>query len=328
MADASPQTAGTDSGDEQDLVAHLQRRVRRDSRVVLGIGDDAALLRMPPNQLLVVSTDTLVSGVHFPADTALADIGWKALAVNLSDLAAMGATPLWASLSLALPQVSREWIDPFLDGFLALAAEHGVVLVGGDLSRAPLPVITVTIHGAVPSEYALRRSGGRVRDDVWLSGRTGEAAAALACADAPASVAARLNRPTPRLALGVALREYATAALDVSDGVLLDAQRLCRASGCAAELWLDQLPRAAELAALADGDVDRVEDWMLAGGDDYELLFTAVPEAREDLAALSARLGLPLTRIGRCVAGVGEVTVLRADGSVRPHGRMGWQHTP
>lgn len=320
---------------EADLVRHLRRRAGSNAQVVLGIGDDAALLRVPPGQLLVVSTDTLVEGVHFPAQTAVADIGWKALAVNLSDMAAMGATPLWASLSLSLPRLQQDWIDAFLDGFLAAADAYGVHLVGGDSTRAPLPVISVTIQGLVPPEYALRRSGARVRDQLWLSGTTGEAAAALHLlqSDLPLASAAaqlaleRLHRPTPRIALGLALREFATAALDISDGLLLDAGRICKASGCAAQIELERLPLSASLLELAGGAVAQAQQWALSGGDDYELLFAAVPEAEADLLALRDRIGLPLTRIGRCVAGDGEVQVLQADGEERRYPHRGYDHT-
>jgi thiamine-monophosphate kinase len=320
---------------EPELVKHLRARAGRNSDVVLGIGDDAALLRVPPGQLLVVSTDTLVSGIHFPAHTAVADIGWKSIAVNLSDMAAMGAQPRWASLSLALPQLERSWIDAFLDGFLAAAQVYDVSLIGGDCTRAALPVISVTIHGLVPPEYALRRSGARVRDHLWLSGNTGAAAAGLMLVQSGAdsssaasqSALQRLQRPTPRVALGIALRDMATAALDISDGLLLDCQRMCGASGCAADIELSRLPISAALLELADGERCRAEEWALTGGDDYELLFAAVPEAESDLLALSQRMGLPLTRIGSFVAGDGQVQVLQDDGRQRQFARTGYDHT-
>ncbi|HVR82516.1 MAG TPA: thiamine-phosphate kinase, partial [Luteimonas sp.] len=210
---------------EFDLIARIRARARSRDDVVLGIGDDAALLRVPAGKLLVIATDTLNSGVHFPHDTAPTDIGWKALAVNLSDLAAMGAQPAWCTLSLSLPHGDAGWLDGFLDGFLALADQHGVALVGGDTTRGPLSVC-VTVHGLVADGMALRRDGARVGDDIWITGTLGDAAAALvqwrAGGAADPALRARLDRPVPRVATGLALAGVAHACIDVSDGLLAD----------------------------------------------------------------------------------------------------------
>ena len=232
---------------EFELISRIRERVASRDDVVLGIGDDAALLLPPAGMQLVVAMDTLNEGVHFPAGTAPSAIGWKALAVNLSDLAAMGATPAWCTLSLSLPEPDAGFIDGFLDGFLQLAQRHDVALVGGDTTRGPLSVC-VTVHGFVEPGQALRRDGARVGDEVWVSGTLGDAAAALAQwrgGDAmDASLRERLDRPTPRLALGRALRGIATACIDVSDGLLADLAHVCKASGVGAEVDAAALPAA------------------------------------------------------------------------------------
>ncbi|WP_240097464.1 thiamine-phosphate kinase [Thermomonas flagellata] len=299
---------------EFDLIARIRRRVAARADVVLGIGDDCALLAPPPGMLLAVTTDTLNAGVHFPADTAPTDLGWKALAVNLSDLAAMGAQPAWCTLALSLPQADAAWLDAFCDGFLALAQDYGMTLVGGDTTRGPL-AITVTAHGCVPAGAALRRDGAGVGDEVWVSGTLGDAAAALAQwraghAMAPA-LRARLDRPMPRVALGLALRGVASSCIDISDGLLADLAHVCRASGVGAEIAADALPASPALQAAFAGDRRRV--LQATGGDDYELCFTAPAAQREAVQALGARLGLPLARIGRIVAG-SEVRCTGLDG--------------
>ncbi|WP_290890438.1 thiamine-phosphate kinase, partial [Arenimonas sp.] len=207
------------------LIDRIRARAGRRPDVVLGIGDDAAVLRVPPGHELVVTSDTLVAGVHFPPETSAADLGWKALAVNLSDLAAMAAAPAWCTLALTLPEADAGFVDAFLDGFLELADEHGVSLVGGDTTSGPLS-ITVTAHGLVPAGEALRRDGARAGDEVWVTGTLGDAAGALAQWRAGALFSAklrhRLDRPTPRVAAGLALRGLATAGIDLSDGLAAD----------------------------------------------------------------------------------------------------------
>lgn len=304
---------------EFELVERIRRRAagRGDvvaGDVVLGIGDDAALLRVPAGKLLVVATDTLNSGVHFPDGTAAADIGWKALAVNLSDLAAMGAEPAWCTLSLSLPDGDVAWVDAFLDGFLGLASAHGVTLVGGDTTRGPLS-ICVTAHGFVEDGRALRRAGACVGDDIWVSGTLGDAAAALVLgAKAPGPMRERLDRPVPRVALGRALAGIATAAIDVSDGLLADLGHVCAASDVGADLDIDALPASPALLACFDAGARRA--LQATGGDDYELCFCAPADARGAVADAAHGAGVPVTRIGCVRHGTG----------VRAHdtGGAGW----
>ena len=289
---------------EFDLIARIRARVATRADVVLGIGDDAALLAPPPGRQLVVTADTLNDGVHFPRGTSPADVGWKALAVNLSDLASMGAEPAWCTLSLSLPQSDPAWIEGFLDGFLDLAGQHDIALVGGDTTRGPLS-IAVTAMGLVEPGRALRRDGARVGDEVWVTGTLGDAAGGLALLDrepVPA-LRARLDRPTPRVAAGRALAGIATACVDVSDGLLADLGHVCARSHVAARIDVDALPASAALME-GIGEADRIA-LQASGGDDYELCFTAPADAGADIGAVSAQLGLRITRIGRIVAGEG-----------------------
>ena len=307
---------------EFDLIARIRARVRDRADVLLGIGDDAALLQPPAGLSLAMTADTLNAGVHFPHETAPFDIGWKALAVNLSDLAAMGAQPAWCSLSLSLPDSDAGWLDAFLDGFLTLADEHGIALVGGDTTRGPLS-IAVTAIGFVDARQALRRDGAKVGDDIWVSGTLGDAAAALAQWPSPnAALRARLDLPTPRVALGLALRGRASAAADVSDGLLADLGHIARASAVGAEVKVDALPASSTLLAL---DAAQRIAWQATGGDDYELCFTAPASQRNAVNAMSSLLGMPLTRIGRVVEGQG-VVALDADGNAWRGSRAGYAH--
>lgn len=276
-------------------------------RAALGNGDDCALLAPSPGMQLAVSTDTLVEGRHFLSTVHPARLGHKALAVNLSDLAACGATPLAFTLALTLPRVDESWLAGFAQGLLALADAHGCELVGGDTTAGPLS-ITITAMGEVPAGQALLRSGAQAGEDLWVSGWPGEAWLALqvfrGCA--PAGVSAevfaqarrRMECPTPRVALGQALRGVASSAIDVSDGLLGDLQHILRRSGLGAVLQLDALPASPCLEGLPR----QVQlDALLAGGDDYELLFTAAPAQRAVVARLASALGVPLTRIGHMV---------------------------
>jgi thiamine-monophosphate kinase len=318
---------------EFELIARLRERCaspRADVRV--GIGDDGAVLRVPRGQQLVVAMDTLVEGVHFPRATAPSDIAWKALAVNLSDLAAMGATPAWVTLALTLPRAWPRWLDEFATGFAQLARAHGVSLVGGDTTRGPL-TLTVQAHGFVPPGAALLRSAARVGDAIYISGTLGDAAAGLAIAQHRLSrvrkndaawLCARLNRPTPRVALGLALRGLAHAAIDVSDGLCADLTHVLDASRVGAEIELAQLPSSAALRR-AVPDAARRARWQLAGGDDYELCFTAPNRARARIEALARRLHVPLTRIGTITRRRG-LRVLGADGAELPLRELGYVH--
>jgi thiamine-monophosphate kinase len=289
--------------DEFGLIRHFFTRPSADASVHLGVGDDAALLSAPPGQELVITTDTLVAGRHFPDDATAYDIGWKSLAVNLSDLAAMGAEARWLTLALTLPTADRDFLTGFAQGFFALAEQEQVSLVGGDTTRGPL-TITVTALGVTPQGQALRRDGAHVNDDLYVSGTPGDAGLGLRLAlrqwhdDLPDALREqalqRLHRPTPRLALGRALRGVASACLDVSDGLAQDLGHLLRASGVGAELQLERLPRSAALAAI---DADFADILALTSGDDYELLFTAPLSARATVATLQPHC----SRIGRII---------------------------
>ncbi len=311
---------------EFDLIAIIKARATSRHDVTLGIGDDAALLRMPAGKWLVVATDTLNAGVHFPVETAPADIGWKALAVNLSDLAAMGAQPAWCTLSLSLPGSDAAWLEGFLDGFLALAQVHGIALVGGDTTRGPLS-ICVTVHGFVDEGVALRRDGARVGDDIWVSGTFGDAAGALAQwregRPVDPSLRLRLDRPVPRVALGLALAGVAHAAIDVSDGLVADLSHVCDASGVGAELDIGALPASSALHASFD-DVSRRE-LQTSGGDDYELCFTAAADRRDAIARIARETAVDVTRVGGIVVG-GGVRARLADGSEWRSTRAGYVH--
>jgi thiamine-monophosphate kinase len=311
---------------EFSLIELIRERcaiAREDVRV--GIGDDAAVLAVPPNHQLVVSTDTLVAGVHFPLETSPADIGWKSLAVNLSDLAAMGATPAWATLALTLPDADRRWVEKFCDGFAALAGEFKLALVGGDTTRGPLSM-TITIHGLVAEGAALLRSGARVGDFVFVTGTLGDAAAGLRrIGDVPDddALVQRLNRPTPRVAQGLELRGRARACIDVSDGLVADLGHICAASGVAAEIDVDSLPASSELLSAFSRNERRA--LQLAGGDDYELCFTAPESVASLLLTDLARTGCAATRIGRIVPGTG-VRVIDAAGTAVDLPATGWDH--
>jgi thiamine-monophosphate kinase len=305
----------------------------------LGVGDDAALLRTAPGTELAVSTDMLVSGTHFFSDADPFSLGIKTLAVNLSDMAAMGATPRWALLSLSLPEENPAWLQRFSDGFFALADQHNVELVGGDTTRGPLN-LCVTIMGEAPVGTALRRSGAQAEDEIWVSGRLGEAALALAHLQgklqlpAPefADCAIRLHQPQPRVALGIALRGLATSAIDISDGLLADLGHILECSGTGAEIKFDALPVSPLLGSFTNvqpGENSKASDLamhcILAGGDDYELCFTAPAARRAEIEALADKLGLPLARVGVIVAGSGCV-VRTADGRVIQTKEKGYDH--
>jgi thiamine-monophosphate kinase len=305
---------------------------------VLGPGDDCALVQPAPGMQLAVTTDMLVAGTHFLPDTDPVKLGWKALAVNLSDLAAMGATPRWALLAGALPEVDEAWIAKFAGGFFACAGEYGVDVVGGDTTRGPLNVC-ITAIGEVPPGRALRRDGAQAGDLVWVSGRPGLAALGLAQLQGRVELPERwrrlcvgaLEKPRPRIALGLALAGIATAAIDVSDGLLADLGHIGERSGLAADVRLVQLPHLRDLAGSGeayDADLRRVAlECQLAGGDDYELCFTTPPGATQAVATIATRLELPLWCIGTMLTGVpGTVTVFDPDGNPVDFKHRGYDH--
>jgi thiamine-monophosphate kinase len=305
---------------------------------VLGPGDDCALLQPTAGRQLAITTDMLVAGTHFLPETDPERLGWKALAVNLSDLAAMGATPRWALLAGALPAVDEEWIAKFAGGFFACAGEYGVDIVGGDTTRGPLNVC-VTAIGEIEPGRALRRDGARAGDLIWVSGRPGLAALGLAQLQGRVELPERwrrlcvgaLEKPRPRVALGYALTGVATAAIDVSDGLLADLGHIGERSGLAADVRLVQLPHLRDLAGSGeayDADLRRIAlECQLAGGDDYELCFTTPPGATQAVAAIAARLELPLWCIGAMGAGTpGAVTVYDPDGQPVAFDNKGYDH--
>jgi len=293
---------------EFEIIARYFSRPAR--HAVLGGGDDAALLAPTAGRELAVSTDLLLEGRHFARGADARLLGHKALAVNLSDMAAMGATPRWATLGLAMERAEDRWLSAFAEGFYALAARFDVDLVGGDTTRGPL-ALCVTILGEVPAGQALRRDGARPGDDVWVSGELGGAAYALRGTN-DAAAARRLHAPEPRVALGERLRGIATSAIDVSDGFTQDLGHILERSGVGATVEYARLPKH----GIADGALER--QCVLGGGDDYELLFTAPAARRADIEPLAAALGLPLARVGSIRAGVSELVVLDARGERMP----------
>jgi thiamine-monophosphate kinase len=294
---------------EFDLIRRFFTRGARGD-VALGVGDDCALLTVPAGRQLAVSIDTLVEGVHFFPGTDPGSLGHKLLAVGLSDLAAMGAEPAWATLALTLPTADVAWLAAFSEGLYALGEAHGVQVVGGDTTRGPL-TLSAQLHGLVPAGQAITRGGAHPGDDLYVTGLPGEAALAIEARAGrrvlhepwTAHLLSRLDRPQPRVAAGLALRGLATAAIDVSDGLAADLAHILEASGVGAELWDAALPVSPALAAHLGRD--QALERVLGGGDDYELCFTAPPGARETIGAAFAALGLPLVRIGRMVAGPG-----------------------
>ncbi|TAH47564.1 MAG: thiamine-phosphate kinase [Betaproteobacteria bacterium] len=297
----------------------------------LAVGDDAALMRPRPGMQLAVSTDMLVAGTHFFADADPALLGWKTLAVNVSDLAAMGAEPRWALLAIALPAADEAWIAAFAGGLFECARAHDVDLVGGDTTRGPLNM-TVTIIGEVPLGAAITRSGGRPGDDLWVSGQPGLAALGLAALRGEAKLdddgrrrcLDALHRPQPRVALGLALRGIASAMLDVSDGLLGDLGHILERSAVGAVVEVAALPLAPLLATGADAALAR--RCLLSGGDDYELLFTAPPAQRPAIQAIGRRLDLPLHRIGQLSGEPGALLLRETDGRLHPSAATGYDH--
>jgi thiamine-monophosphate kinase len=294
------------------------------------IGDDCALVAAPAGLALAITTDTLSEGTHFLPGTDARGLGHKALAVNLSDLAAMGADPRWFLLALALPDADEAWLAAFAAGMSALADAHRIELVGGDTTRGPR-TITITAIGTLPPGYALRRDAALAGEDLWLSGATGEAALGLAHlrgrvklpADLAAQCVQRLEVPEPRVALGRRLRGVAGAAIDVSDGLLADVGHIAEQSKVAAEIDYEALPKAPALAACPDHAL--AADCLLGGGDDYELAFTAPAAKRAEVEGAGRAAGVAVTRIGRIVVGPTEVRVL-AGGKPLAAAHRGFDH--
>ena len=300
---------------EFDLIRRYFERAdaakHAETGVLLGIGDDAALLRVPEGCELVAAVDTIVAGRHFPPATDAHSIGHRVLAVNLSDMAAMGAEPLWATLSLTMPSAEPAWLQRFSSGLLDLADEHHVALVGGDTTRGPLTV-SVQILGSVPRGAALRRSGASAGDLLVVSGTLGDSGAGLAFAlNAPPGLQPsvvdalihRFDYPTPRVQLGLALRHVASAAMDISDGLVGDLPKLAAASALHAHVQIEKLPLSCALRAAVSETQAR--EWALAAGDDYELLFAVAPAMYPKIEAAARRLNLTQTIIGELSSGSG-----------------------
>lgn len=302
--------------------ADLLLEKKAQASVVLGIGDDCALLQVPANKQLAVSVDTLVADVHFPADAEPSDIAERALRTNLSDLAAMGAEPLWFTLALTLPKnseyVREEWLRGFSRGLFRTANHYEIVLVGGDTTSGPLS-ITIQIMGAVESQQALRRDGASIGDFVCVTNYVGDGAAALAVIQHRLTLndehqlylRERFYRPTPRLGEAALLRGIASAALDISDGLVADLNHICEASDLGAVIDVENLPLSPALLAM--NDVQQARKWALSGGDDYELCFTVSPEKMPELAMLIAEGKIRASVVGEIVAGSGVQCELNGD---------------
>jgi thiamine-monophosphate kinase len=285
-----------------------QHFTRTTQHTNLGIGDDAALISVAEGMELAISADMLVSGTHFFADADPYQLGWKSLAVNVSDMAAMGAKPKWATLALALPQQDNVWLSRFSQGFFACANTFNIDLIGGDTTRTRQKeslTISIQIMGEVPKGEAIKRSGAKAGDDIWVSGALGKAAAALQYllgkqvihSEAVNEHLVALHRPEPRIDLGIALRHLANSCLDISDGLLGDLQHILKASNVGAQVQLNAIPTSEFIAGhLNDVTFQR---YMLTGGDDYELCFTATTDKVDQILALSHQLRLPLTKIGK-----------------------------
>jgi len=317
----------TNTVSEFDLIRnHFSRIGNQRADVALGVGDDCALLRVPQDYELAISIDTLVAGVHFFPDCDPEGLGHKSLAVGLSDLAAMGAEPTWATLALTLPEADVTWLDAFSLGFAQLAQSYKIALVGGDMTRGPL-TITVQVQGLVPTASAVLRRGARPGDLIYVSGTLGDAGLALRLLDAGESVSeflrGRLERPTPRVELGLALRETATAMIDLSDGLAADLGHILEASGVGAEFRLPDLPLSRAVRDRLATDAD----WglPLAAGDDYELCFCAPEQKHARIMALAEQLGIRIQVIGRVRPEAG-LWCLLDDGSIWDPEQSGYDH--
>jgi len=295
---------------------------------ILGVGDDAALLRIADGMELAVSTDMLVSGTHFLPNADPFLLGHKTLAVNLSDLAAMGADPRWATLALSLPAADENWLQRFSAGFFALADEYGIELIGGDTTRGPLN-LCVTIMGEVPMGKALRRNGAKAGDDIWVSGILGMAALGLAYLQGKTELPeedrlfclAALHKPQPQVALGLALRDIAHSAIDISDGLLADLGHILECSQLGAEIQFETIPKVDAVNI----DEALLQNCVLSGGDDYELCFTAAAERRGEIEVIAQKLQLPLTRIGLIRVEPGCMVRTAEGGMIKPK-ESGYDH--
>jgi thiamine-monophosphate kinase len=313
---------------EFDIIARYFTRPSADADVVLGVGDDAAVLAV--DGLAAITVDTLVPGVHFPDGLAPHLLGYRLMAVNLSDLAAMGARPRWCTLALTMPRSDELWLDGFSRGLYELADRFGVSLVGGNLARGPLN-LTLQLMGTVERTRILTRGGGHVGDDIYVTGTLGDSAAGIALitdrstapqGSAAAALKERFYRPMPRVSAGLALGPIATAAIDISDGLIADLGHLCTASGCGATIDVERVPVSAELLSLFPPQ--EALGHALGGGDDYELCFTAPPSRAAEVEAALEADGTPVRRIGALVAG--QSVVCQRGGAPYAPAVRGYRH--
>lgn len=317
---------------EFSLIARYFDRVRSSRLdVETGIGDDCALLNIPEKQTLAISTDTLVAGNHFLPDIDPADLAYKALAVNLSDLAAMGADPAWLTLALTLPEVDEPWLEAFSDSLFELLNYYDMQLIGGDTTRGPLSM-TLGIHGYIPAGRALKRSGAKPGDWIYITGTPGDSAAGLAVLQNRLQVSEETDahyfikrhlRPTPRILHGQALRDIASAAIDLSDGLISDLGHIVKASGCGARVDVDALPKSD--AMMRHVDAGQALRWALYGGEDYELCFTVPELNRGALDVAIGQLGVPFTCIGQMSADIEGMNFVR-DGMPVTFDWKGYDH--
>lgn len=310
---------------EFDIIDYFAKRQKfLTPDVILGIGDDCALLKPTPGEVLAISTDTLVEGVHFLPNAEAHSLGYRSLAVSLSDLAAMGANPTWVLLSLTLPQINEDWLSHFCDGFFSLTEQYDVKLVGGNTSSGALTISTHVL-GSVPEQMALKRSGARPGDLIYVSGQLGGAAFALTQLLKKQKLSAierqPYDYPDPRVHLGLALRNIATAAIDISDGLLADLQHILTASKQGATLFLENIPLATTIPA----HLPSAYDFALSAGDDYELCFTAPADKQADLQQLAKKLNCSLTCIGNIDSTPG-LRIYNTDGGLYSPNHSGYVH--
>jgi thiamine-monophosphate kinase len=315
---------------EFDLIEAFFHRNTREDGVSIGIGDDAAIVNVPPGMQLVVTTDTLVEGVHFLGADAATDIGFKSLAVNLSDLAAMGAIPKWFTLSLCMPTVDKMWLASFSTGLFELADTYKTILIGGDTTKGPL-TICIQALGIIPNGRAISRSTAVIGDDIYVTGTLGDAALGLlsvqnkielpdACAE---ECKGRLRRPLPRVKVGAALRGVAHSMIDCSDGFAADVGHILSSSKKSAEVWLEKIPISNAVKTWLSGS--QCWEVILSGGDDYELIFTAALEKREVIELLAVELSCSITRVGK-ITGSGETLYVLPNGQALALQSKGYSH--
>jgi thiamine-monophosphate kinase len=302
--------------DEFEIIRRCFSRTPSDASVLIGVGDDGAVMRPTPGRDLVSVVDTCVAGVHFPTSLDPADIGYRAVAVNVSDIAAMGARPRWMTLALTLDAADEAWLDGFARGVFEAGSRYGTELVGGDITHGAEKVISVQVTGDVEVGKALTRDGAAPGDDIYVSGTPGDAALGLSIIESGAPpgehaeyLVRRFTRPSPRLALGQRIADVASAAIDLSDGLFADLDKLLAASGVAGEIELDTLPRSDALSAVIESD-DALQ-FALGGGDDYELCFTA---GDPSIVEIARETGTRITRIGTVIEGAGLRCTLAGEG--------------